>query len=796
MSLGALHAAHVQKGSCKMRHQKKYLFFCTSMLTLAMTSQASAAVVSISNDHVSGSRSDIKKRSAKVGYVTPHTKKNALPVGKGEEVLVSTQRAAFGQGRMQHVGVSTTHISAETLTRHQVTDVKGLMNLAPNLTIQPQGGSSNVNFSLRGVGLKDFTSNNTPSVMTYVDDVALPIGFMAGSAIYDLAGVDVVTGPVGFSHGQTVTAGEINIHTADPTKTFHYGGSEDLATYARSITNVYASGPITHNLQYRIAGYTQQGGGFQTNRYTGQSLGNANKGGLRGKLAWQPDEKTNIVVSANWMQDNSEAIGAYNVLDNVKHTPTYTNNLQTAWGFRPDFLKLIGKSGTKKPSYNNTFWGATVNMTRDLGFAQLASISSYQQMYVHNLMDLDATPYAIYDDQINTNANMFSQELRLSSQNQSSRFQWAAGMYYDRTQMKSSFFNDYTDSGSRPYVQRTSYKQDQQAFSQYGRIRFAATSKLHLIAGISHESDDRSLHDMRTKRYNTAIYTTHFDNLYPQRGALTNQFAGMGGIEYQVLDNFMLYGNIRKGFKPGGFTANNTVIASQLNPTKPESLLAYEVGFKSDFFHHKLRVNTDAFWYNYHGQQILGLNVVPNYGVVGQYVNIPKSQIWGVEMEIDASPIKNFLLHQHIGYERGVYKNFNSIDSAAVTAHYQKTGVYEAFYQSYSGTDSGIPKLTLEGSASYKIILSRNWNLTPYIDYSYRGSQLDVPGNNIYRLPAYFLMDMGMTFAPTSKKWSLSVYSTNILDRHYDMTRDIGLNGFYGIPGTPRMVGGRFSIDL
>lgn len=53
-----------------------------------------------------------------------------------------------------------------------------------------------------------------------------------------------------------------------------------------------------------------------------------------------------------------------------------------------------------------------------------------------------------------------------------------------------------------------------------------------------------------------------------------------------------------------------------------------------------------------------------------------------------------------------------------------------------------------------------------------------------------------MTFAPTSKKWSLSVYSTNILDRHYDMTRDIGLNGFYGIPGTPRMVGGRFSIDL
>ncbi|MFT8355381.1 MAG: hypothetical protein ABF617_12400 [Gluconobacter japonicus] len=85
---------------------------------------------------------------------------------------------------------------------------------------------------------------------------------------------------------------------------------------------------------------------------------------------------------------------------------------------------------------------------------------------MHNLMDLDGTRYAIYDDDVSTDANLFSQEVKLASHNPHDWLQWNVGMYYDRTQMHSVIFNDYTGSGSRPYIQRTSYNQDQQAFSQ------------------------------------------------------------------------------------------------------------------------------------------------------------------------------------------------------------------------------------------------------------------------------------------------------------------------------------------
>lgn len=765
------------------------ILLCTSALALSMVCSAVQASAANSGSVPVAPRPHGGKASTAV------SKKHVMAKG-AEEVTVSRVRNAFGQVARQRESISVTHIDANTLAQHQVTDVKGLMNLAPNLTVQPQGTGSGVNFTLRGVGLSDFTSNNTPSVMTYVDGVALPIGYMAGAAMFDMAGVDIQNGPSGFTHGQSVTAGEINIKTADPTKTLHYGASEDLATYNRSITNLYVSGPLAANLQYRVAAFTQHGGGFQKNIDTGQTLGNANKGGLRAKLAWQPDDKTNIVFSGNWMQDNSQAMGAYNIQDLSRGTPAYQNNLNTGWGFSPAFLKLTGNSANAKPSYNNTFWGAGLNVTRNLGFADLTTISAFQQMYIHNLMDLDGTHYAIYDDVVNTNANLFSQEVRLSSRPERKRVQWTAGMYYNRTDMRSTFFNDYTQSGTRPYMQRTSYNQDQQAFSQYGHLRFEVISKVHLVAGITHESDDRALTNMETLRYNTPAYPTPYDMRYPRHGALTNQFSGMGGIEYQALKNLMVYGTIRKGFKPGGFTANNTVLDSQLVPTKPESLLAYEVGFKSDFFHNKLRINTDAFWYDYHGQQVAGLAFVQNYGVVGQYLNVPKSRIWGVEMEIDANPIPGLMLHQHIGYERGNYQDYNALDTTAMTNAYIHTGVLSPYYRSFNHVDMGIPKLTLQGSASYKAYLTKDWTLTPNIDYSFRGSQQDVPGNVLYRMPAYFLMDVGLTFAPKNNKWSLSVYANNIIDRHYDVTRQTGLNGIFGVPGTPRMVGGRFRVDF
>ncbi|WP_264813503.1 Plug domain-containing protein, partial [Gluconacetobacter sacchari] len=89
-----------------------------------------------------------------------------------ETVSVSARRGANGAG--QHNAHSETVISRQELTNRNIRVMTDIQRVAPNLTIQPSFGSGALNFTLRGVGLMDFTQNNTPSTMPYLDGVALP----------------------------------------------------------------------------------------------------------------------------------------------------------------------------------------------------------------------------------------------------------------------------------------------------------------------------------------------------------------------------------------------------------------------------------------------------------------------------------------------------------------------------------------------------------------------------------------------------------------------------------------------
>ena len=131
--------------------------------------------------------------------------------------------------RQQHVADSATHIDHQELVNRNVRQMTDIVRVAPNLTIQPSFGSAGLNFALRGIGLMDFTQNNTPSVMPYVDGVAYPISIMTSGMLFDMDSISVNPGPGGYTHGQMTTGGELNFHTADPTEQFHAGITEAVS---------------------------------------------------------------------------------------------------------------------------------------------------------------------------------------------------------------------------------------------------------------------------------------------------------------------------------------------------------------------------------------------------------------------------------------------------------------------------------------------------------------------------------------------------------------------------------------
>ncbi len=89
-----------------------------------------------------------------------------------EEVMVVAQKR---QESMQDVGVSITAFSGDQMKALGINNAADLVMHTPGLNaVSPFGAGSNVAFSLRGVGLNDFSESNEAPVAVYVDGVYPP----------------------------------------------------------------------------------------------------------------------------------------------------------------------------------------------------------------------------------------------------------------------------------------------------------------------------------------------------------------------------------------------------------------------------------------------------------------------------------------------------------------------------------------------------------------------------------------------------------------------------------------------
>ncbi|ARW15484.1 TonB-dependent receptor [Komagataeibacter europaeus] len=693
---------------------------------------------------------------------------------------------------LQHVGGSIAHLSREALIQAHVTTVNDLQHVIPNLQVENAFGGGQPQFHLRGIGFFDYGSNNTPDVMTYVDGVAYPIGVMTQGVMFDLAGVDVERGPTGYTSGRSVTGGNIEMQTAEPTRTLSAGISEDIANRARSKTDLYVSGPITKRLSYRISAETIHGGAYEHNRTTGEHIGDADLGAVRARLRWEANDTTRINLSGHWGIDRSESTPGYLInsvsMPNGGIIPADSDHYATGWGMSRQFANSLRLNPNAKPFRNNQSWGIDINIQKEFSWARLTSISAYEVMYRRELNDWDGTSAADADEYFDSNLSIFSQELRLAS-HERGPLTWNAGLYYFKENLQDAMYSDFKDAFG--FNTETRYSQPDQGFSEFASITYRPVSHMRIGFALRHENEWKELNNFFTQTSIATGPATHYD-----RKTGMDQVSGKAFIEYDIRPDVMAYFNIRRGVKEGGFSAYNVSAPSQLAPFKPEWLMAYEVGFKSTFFNHRLRINGAAFKYDYHDQQVQSAIEDPTIGAIGKIINAPRSSLWGVELEAQAEPVRGLHLTQNFGYEQGQYEQFQALNIAASQATGASGNGYQTINKNMQGKDMGFPKLQLSGSASYDIRLPgalRGYILTPEADYSYRSEEYAVILGPLYNIKPYFLLNTSLTFRPKNGKWSVTGYVQNALNRTYDMTRNFFTTSNFGIVGPPRFYGARIS---
>jgi iron complex outermembrane receptor protein len=702
------------------------------------------------------------------------------------EVVVTAERRAQSA---QNVAISMTVLSAEKLDQAGVTTINGLQNASPSLEIQPAFGGGAPQFRIRGVGFQDYGSNNAPTVGVYINEVAYPIPIMTQGAFFDIARVEVLRGPQGTLYGRNTTGGAVNVITNQPTETFHAGGDLEFGSYDILHAEAYVSGPLAPNITSRLAVVTEQGGGYQFNRVTGEGFGNAERYGLRWLTDWSPNDKLLVKLEYHGLIDDSDGNGLYlfSPFDPAGKVllPADSNHFATGWGIDPQFAKFIGASPDAKPFKRNAQDGASLNVRYDLGFADLVNIASYDFMNRREYQDWDATNLQDADVFFHTRSQVWSDELRLVSKGDGP-FSYIGGFYISYQNMNEAYLSDFLDD----YGLSAAVHYNQRATSEavFGQAKYQITSKLSLTGGLRFENEIRSLNNFNSQ----FLFGTAPVGGVPPSGSRQemNPLTGKVVLEYKPEDALLLYASFSRGVKSGGFTVYNTGNVQSISPFAPEKLLAYEGGFKWTLPYAHLHLNGSGFHYDYRDEQVLSdLYTPPQDGkpatVIGHFVNAPRSHIDGGELELAGEILPHLTLSQQLGYKTGKFDSFPNFVNVL-------TGVP----QSQTGQKIPFPKLSYDGEAAYWFGVGAGYKLqveTNYSFHDYNPSPLPLPPPT-YDIPSYWLVNANLTLTPADSRWSAGLWCNNLFNKQYDLVKNFFIPGInVASPGAPRMFGGRLT---
>ena len=706
-----------------------------------------------------------------------------------EQITVTAERR---RQSVQNIGGSISVISGRQLAQRNVNNIYDLQYQTPSLQVTPQFGSGQLEFAIRGVGFEDYASNNAPTVGVYIDEVAFPIPYETNAQIYDVQRVEVLRGPQGTLYGRNTTGGAVNYVLNKPTKDFTGDLTVQYGRFDSSLVEGHLSGSLANDLQMRVAGETQQGGAWQHGP-GGARLGDLDRSSLRTLIDWEPTDTLTIEANLHGSHDRSDALGTRLYTPNdalveveIPNAPTFPVDPardHTVWGTSKLFADEIGIQPDTKPFSHIDTVGASLRADQVLDVGTLTDLISYDYAGRREYDDFDASQLALADVYFNTRANVFANELRLTSST-GARLTYVVGVYYANQFLADNYRGGFDQIyGIDTSVQ---YSQKVNTVSSFGQASYKITDQLTVTSGLRIEHEERKLENFGsfflaggvvTNPNNTANQSTDF-----------TEPTGKIELQYVPFKDDMLYAEISRGLKSGGFTTYNSGQPTVgTAPFKPETLWAYELGNKLELPAARLRINAAAFYYQYQNQQIQSAVLNPTTGLVGSIINAPRSHLYGGEVEVNWSPIDHLTFTQGLGESVGAFDEFSSLLSAA-----RENGVFVGVFRNRAGEALPSPKFTANGSATYGLKLG-NYNLSTSIDYSLRTTYNSLFGS-LYNVAGFTLLNAHMTFGPEDGRWSLTAYGQNILDRKYDIDRNFfdagdniataGLPATYGIRAT------------
>ena len=617
--------------------------------------------------------------------VTPASAQTAMAAATSgaaiEEVVVVAQKR---KERLEDVPIAITALSHQTLEEHHVSDIMDLQGLSPSLEIKADDASADPKIFIRGVGLNDFNPNSTGSVGLYVDGLYVSSPLAQMGQFFDLDQVEVLRGPQGTLYGRNTTGGAINVISKKPGDEFAADASLEYGNFNAVRAEGGVGGPLIPGvLALRVAGLYQRDDGYMHNVLTGHNGDNADNWTTRATLVYTPTTHFDADLELTLGQNRGGSIWAYprSLLP------------QTAAATGPDGLCLpsfftsgqcvdaLGYANTSSNLYQGEYhvegkdivktFGADLTLRWTLGGVDLVSITGYQRAARNDLEDTDAGPNDLFVSRYLAQQETSSQEFRVQNHDNGGPLKWVMGLYYAYDYLNSNSSYDIfgacqTASPTNPYcayvppisvgVYNWPFNQTTASSALFGQVDYKITPKLSATIGLRYSNDRKSFHYTSTGNvYNIGL----IDFVQADEDKTFSSLSGRLGLQYALTNHANVYVSYNRGYKSGGFFGGFTTDPNDILPYKDETLNAYEIGSKSDWFGRKLRLDVSAFYYDYRDLQVYTI-ITENNLPIQRFTNASNADIYGAEAELTMTPIERLNITAGLSLLHAKYVNFVS----------------------------------------------------------------------------------------------------------------------------------------
>ena len=710
------------------------------------------------------------------------------------------------------------------------------------------------------------------SIGIYLDgfSIASVPNQVANPAIPDMQSIEILRGPQGTFFGRNAVGGALNLRSADATDEFGWKlivGGESYE-HAGSMGNVTAilNAPVSEGFRLRgVFQYEDSSGRVSNACATGASaaecphaaVNNFTPNGAKNsgheefyvRIKANIDAGPDTTVTLTLIYSDADQGHDENVPSGVLDTDTVdtlgvSSALDPGIGFYPDNRNLV--SHDVQEFNKNKATVAILNIQHSFNDnLKLTSITGVIDAEQTRLFDQDLVGGIDTLDRTNIyNGNSWSSELRLDHDGDS--MAWTLGVMYSKDDLTQDNLVAVSTNATAsldgvgwlpPFPEDLGLAFNDKTFdieeqAVFGDITYHATDRVDLIAGgrFTHSKVRKSVLSQGIGPTccfpgspgfpggpGFDFFQSFANSPRPLSAAEESfdDFAPRFGARYQVTDQANIYVMVSKGYKPGGNSVGNNTNAegSPAFNTKyeKETLWNYEVGLKSELMDNRLRLNASVFhmdWKNLQFESFFFLTPGDLSTNFEQFINIPRAEGDGLELEFIALASDNLTISGGLGYLNTEITEQQTVElSGGWRPELLGLGLPKA------------PELTANLVGEYRWQIGKNeaWVRLEYIHRD--GQYSDVEGltnlqlngetpNSIagglgqfhfsgpnefpYLSPDYDLLNLRAGFA--SGDWSVSGFIQNLTDeKYYTGTQEnFGINGIRLRPN-PRTIG--FSVS-